>query len=102
MDHAPDNAAGMHPVANASSTDMDGSARKPMRIAEARVTLGVVAARTGDLDTATALGSDALSGDRKSLPSLVLASRELVQVLNEQYPGEPKAVEYFDRLRSLS
>lgn len=85
-----------------SSTDMDGSARKPMRIAEAKVTLGVVAARSGELDTATALGTDALSGDRKSLPSLVLASRELVQVLNERYPGDSESAEYMERLRGLS
>src|SRR5215207_37217 len=80
-----------------SSTDMDGSARKPMRIAEAKVTLGVVAARSGDLDTATALGTEALVGDRKSLPSLVLASRELVQVLKERYPDEPESAEYVER-----
>ena len=85
-----------------SSTDIDGSARKPMRIAEAKVTLGVVAARSGELDTATALGTDALLGDRKSLPSLVLASRELVQVLSERYPNEPESAEYLERLRALS
>lgn len=85
-----------------SSTDMDGSARKPMRIAEAKVTLGVVAARSGDLDTAVAFGTDALVGDRKSLPSLVLASRELVQVLDRRYPDEPESAEYAERLRTLS
>lgn len=85
-----------------SSTDMDGSARKPMRIAEAKLTLGVVAARAGDLDAATALGVEALSGDRKSLPSLVLASQELTQTLNEQYFSEPQTLDYTERLRALT
>jgi hypothetical protein len=33
-----------------ASTDFDGTERAPMRLAEARITLGVVAARQGDLD----------------------------------------------------
>jgi len=35
-----------------SSTDFDGTERAPMRSAEARVTLGVVAARQGDIEQA--------------------------------------------------
>jgi tetratricopeptide (TPR) repeat protein len=85
-----------------TSTDMDGSLRKPMRAAEAKVTLAVAAARSGDLDTAVALGADALTGDRKSLPSLVLVSRELAQVLGERYPEERESVEYGERLRTLA
>ena len=62
-----------------ASTDFDGTERAPMRIAEARITLGVVAAREGDLEHAVQLGSAALSGERKSLPSLVMVSRDLTR-----------------------
>ena len=40
-----------------ASTDFDGTERAPMRLAEARITLGVVAAREGDLEHAVQLGS---------------------------------------------
>ena len=39
-----------------------------MRIAEAQITLGVVAARDGDLDEAVAYGQRAMATGRKSLP----------------------------------
>ena len=62
-----------------ASTDFDGTERAPMRLAEARITLGVIAARDGDLEQAVQLGSRALSGPRKSLPSLVMVSRDLTK-----------------------
>jgi hypothetical protein len=65
-----------------ASTDFDGRERAPMRLAEARITLGVVAARQGDLDEAVSQGGRALNGQRKSLPSLLMASRDLTRVLN--------------------
>ena len=71
-----------------SSTDPDGTERKPMRNAEARITLGVTAARSGELDHALTYGRQALNGDRKSLPSLVMCSRELGDVLQQRYPNE--------------
>ncbi|MET7373534.1 helix-turn-helix domain-containing protein [Micromonospora arida] len=85
-----------------SSTDPDGTERKPMRIAEARVTLGVVAARSGDLELAVAHGRRALEGDRKSLPSLLMCSRELATLMRERYPNEPEALSYLDEVRTLS
>ncbi len=63
-----------------ASTDFDGKERAPMRLAEARVTLGVVAARQGDLDEAISQGEHALNGQRKSLPSLLMVSRDLTRV----------------------
>jgi lipopolysaccharide biosynthesis regulator YciM len=51
-----------------ASTDFDGTERAPMRLAEARITLGVVAARQGDLEQAVHAGQQALRGERKSLP----------------------------------
>ena len=43
-----------------SATDFDGTERAPMRLAEARVTLGVVAARQGDVEQAIHQGEHAL------------------------------------------
>jgi outer membrane murein-binding lipoprotein Lpp len=60
-----------------AGTDFDGTERSPMRIAEARITLGVVAARQGELEHAVQLGERALAGERKSVPSLVMVSRDL-------------------------
>jgi hypothetical protein len=57
-----------------ASTDFDGTERAPMRLAEARITLGVVAARQGDLEQAIHHGTHALSAPRKSLPSLLVAA----------------------------
>ena len=85
-----------------ASTDFDGQERAPMRLAEARVTLGVVAARNGDVAQAVEHGERALSSERKSLPSLLMTSRELTKVLAECYPAEPSTQQYLDHLRVLS
>jgi hypothetical protein len=85
-----------------ASTDFDGQVRAPMRMAEARITLGVVKAREGDLEGAVSLGMRALEGDRKSLPSLLMVSRDLTKVLKEQHPGEPQTRDYLDQLTSLA
>ena len=85
-----------------ASTDFDGQERAPMRLAEARVTLGVVAARNGDVAQAVEHGERALSSERKSLPSLLMTSRELTKVLAERYPAEPSTQQYLDHLRVLS
>ena len=86
----------------AASTDFDGTVRAPMRQAEARITLGVVAARRGDLEAAISQGERALSAPRKSLPSLLMVSRDLTRVLNDQYPNEPEAQAYLDQLHALT
>ncbi len=62
-----------------------------MRTAEAPITLGVVAARQGDIDQATAYGEQALTGKRKSMPSLVMVSRDLTKILKDRFPAEPAA-----------
>ena len=85
-----------------ASTDFDGKERAPMRLAEARITLGVVAARQGDLDEAISQGDRALTGQRKSLPSLLMASRDLTRVLNDRYPAEADTKQYLDQLHALS
>jgi hypothetical protein len=72
-----------------------------MRNAEARITLGVVAAREGDLESALSYGNRALDGDRKSIPSLLMVSRDLGALISERYGAEPNAVAYLDRLRQV-
>lgn len=100
--------AGMDTLAGAyadevirASTTPSGVERSPMRIAEARLTLGVVAAREGELDQAVSHGHDALQGDRKSLPSLLMVSGELGGEIGQRYPTAPTAREYFDELHEL-
>jgi len=84
-----------------AGTDFDGTERSPMRIAEARVTLGVVAAREGDLDTALAFGEQALSATRRSLPSLAMVAADLGQVLNSRFSHASDAQEFVAHLREL-
>ena len=83
------------------STDFDGSERWPMRIAEAEITLGVVAARDGDLDEALIHRRRALTGGRKSLPSLSMVSRDLGHVLAERFASEPEGDKYLEEIRIL-
>jgi hypothetical protein len=73
-----------------------------MRLAEARITLGVVAARQGDPDEAVRQGEHALNGQRKSLPSLVMVSRDLTRVLNDLYPTKTSTQHYLDHLHALN
>ncbi|MFE7665999.1 XRE family transcriptional regulator [Streptomyces celluloflavus] len=84
-----------------AGTDFDGTERKPMRNAEARVTLGVTAAREGDLEQALIMGERALEGERQSVPSLIMTSRELAAEMKRRYASEPAAQEYLAHLRDL-
>jgi tetratricopeptide (TPR) repeat protein len=84
-----------------SSTGADGTVHEPMRAAEAHVTLGVVAARGGDLDGALTEGRLALSGQRRSLPSLAMHTRELGGELTERFPNEPEVAAYLEELRAV-
>lgn len=72
-----------------------------MRNAEARVTLGVAAAREGDPEQALLHGERALQGDRQSVPSLIMTSRELAAVMRQQYSREPAAQDYLQHLNDL-
>lgn len=84
-----------------AGTDFDGTERSPMRNAEARVTLGVAAAREGDLEQALIHGERALQGDRQSVPSLIMTSRELEAVMRQRYSTEPTAQDYLNHLQDL-
>jgi tetratricopeptide (TPR) repeat protein len=85
-----------------ASTDFDGTERAPMRIAEARITLGVVSARNGDLEQAVQYGDQALASNRKSLPSLIMVSRDLTMALKERFPKEQATKDYLDELTAIS
>jgi hypothetical protein len=82
------------------STNSDGSANAPMRIAESQLTLGVVAARRGDLERAISLGEEALAIDRKSQPSLLMVGSELDAVLRDKYTNEPAVTDFHKHLAS--
>lgn len=84
-----------------AGTDFDGTERTPMRNSEARVTLGVTAARAGDLEQAIIMGERALEGDRQSVPSLIMTSRELAAEMRRRYASEPAASDYLTHLREL-
>ncbi|MFF4821199.1 XRE family transcriptional regulator [Kitasatospora sp. NPDC001309] len=85
-----------------ASTDYDGTERSPMRIAEARLTLGVVAAREGDLEGAVNYGEWALRSERQSLPSILAVSRELATVVSKNYAEAPATRSYLDHLNTLA
>jgi hypothetical protein len=85
----------------AAGTDWDGTERSVMRNAEARITLGTVAARRGDIDGAVEWGVKAISTDRKSLPSLLMVARDLTTAIKRTAPDAPQGIEYVERLRDL-
>lgn len=75
--------------------------RSPMRRAEARFTLGVVAARGGDLEEAVDSGRAAITAVRTSLPHFLMLGHELASALERRYPGERDTRDYLERLRAL-
>jgi hypothetical protein len=81
--------------------DSAGVEVSPMRNAEARVTLGVISARQGELAPALDYGHRALAGDRLSVPSLLMVSSELGSVVSERYGSDASAVDYLDQLRHV-
>jgi hypothetical protein len=85
-----------------AGTDFNGNDRTPMRSAEARITLAVAAAREGELDEAIHYGRRAISIERKSVPSLLMVSRDLNAILAERYSGVPEADEYREQLRAIA
>ena len=82
-------------------TDATGTELSPMRNTEARITLGVIAARQGDLERALDYGQRALAGPRLSVPSLLMVSSELGTVVSERYSSDSDAAGYLDQLRHL-
>ncbi|KAA2248695.1 hypothetical protein F0L68_39790 [Solihabitans fulvus] len=85
----------------AAGVDWDGSERSVMRNAEARITLGTVTARRGDIDGAIEWGIKAISTDRKSLPSLLMVARDLTGAINKAAPDSPQVIEFTEQLHDL-
>ena len=83
-------------------TAPDGTENAPMRISEARLTLGVAAARRGELDLAQAFGMQALEGHRKSMPSLIMVASELRDQMNRSAPDAPETLTFQEQLTSLA
>lgn len=84
-----------------SGLQADGSERWPMRMAEARITKAVLAARAGDLEEAVSAGRSALDQPRQCLPSLVMTAQELERELESRYTAEPLAEEWRGQLALL-
>lgn len=80
-----------------------GHEGSPMRNAEARLTIGVAAARSGDVETASRLGIEALAGQRRSLPSLLMVGSELAHEM-AYVAGEddPTVSDYLATLRDVA
>lgn len=83
------------------STGPDGTEISPMRAAEARLTLGVAAARTGEVEEAITMGSTALEADRRSLPSLLLVADELDKELRSRYPREAATRDFHEQIMTI-
>lgn len=81
------------------SVNPEGVVVSPMRRAEAELTLAVVAARQNDIDEATSLGIQALQGDRKSRPSLLMVAGELEHEL--QTYGSNTGADFRELLNDL-
>ena len=54
-----------------------------------------------NLTSVLSLGEQALTGERKSLPSLVMVSRDLTKIIKDRYSAEPTAKSYLDHLQAL-
>lgn len=80
----------------------DGTKRAPMRAAEAELTLGVIAARRGDVSAALEYGHSALAIDRKSQPSLMMVGAELADALEAQGSSSQDGREFRAALTQLS
>ncbi|MCW2919386.1 MAG: hypothetical protein JWN52_7454 [Actinomycetia bacterium] len=79
-------------------TRHDGTTTSPMRVADARIDLGLLHARKGDLDAAVQQGLMAFDYDRRSLSDLVARGDELSEYLAQRYPNEPLADQFHERL----
>lgn len=85
-----------------AGTGFDGTERAPMRMSEARITLGVTAARSGDLEAAVHYGREALNRPRKSVPHLLMLGQELTTALTRRYPNEDATAAWLDQLHALT
>lgn len=84
-------------------TTETGEERSPMRNAEARITLAVIAERSGDHGRALTEGFNASRSARKSIPSLRMVASELSREFQKTGHGtDPDVVQFEAALRSDS
>jgi transcriptional regulator with XRE-family HTH domain len=80
----------------------DGRERAPMRMAEARLTLGAVAARAGELEQAVDVALTAFRATRRSLPSLLMVATEVGAELRRRDPHGRPVLEFREAVRAVS
>lgn len=97
--HGPAAAAATEVIRRGTSSD--GTELAPMRISEARLTLGMLAAIDGDLEGAVAHGLRALAQPRRSRPALLVVADELAAELRNRFPDEPRADDFHRALAAL-
>ncbi len=78
-----------------------GMTKHPMRIAETRITIGIIAARREDLEQAVYFGKAALGAERVSFPTLLARAAELEAVLMAGFHGSRPSVEFREQLREF-
>jgi hypothetical protein len=72
-----------------------------MRIAECRITLGIVAGREGDLEQAVELGKTGLRHGRQSKIHLLMIAGELDRELRDRFPDEGLVSEFEETLHGV-
>jgi hypothetical protein len=75
----------------------DGTTPWPMRLAETENVMGLVELHRGDLGTAIAYGHRALGYERRSSPSLLGGTADLVAAIQRRHPHEAAGQEFRDR-----
>ncbi len=85
-----------------TSTSSDGRPISPMRLSEAQLTKAQILARGGDFDGAIELAQSALAIDRRSLPDLLLAAREVNAELLRIKPDDSRAHDLAHQIDQLT
>lgn len=75
--------------------------RSPMRLAEVHITLGLIHAARSDPEAAVSHGTQALTYQRKSGPTLLTQASELNRAIKERFPRSRQAIEYEDTLEAF-
>ncbi|MUL39704.1 helix-turn-helix transcriptional regulator [Streptomonospora sp. PA3] len=92
-----DQVAAEHCAEVVRQCEQPAGTRWPMRLADVRIDLGMLAARRGDLDEAVHLGAAAFAFDRRS-GSLVSRAGDLLGELEGRYGDDRRVSDYRDRV----
>jgi tetratricopeptide (TPR) repeat protein len=76
----------------------DGTTAWPLRVADTHNVMALVELHHGDLGAAVAHGSRALGYERKSRPSLLSGTRDLVEAIERRHPRDPAARGFRERV----